>query len=87
MEDYISVTHPTNPLIIFGLFDGHGGSEVSRFVSENLSDCVTRQSFFPNRLKVFWGEEGEGGREEGKKFPFYLIFILLILVIYFFIYF
>ena len=41
---------------------------MSRFVSDNLSDSISNQPFFPNRLKVWRGMEvGEGGREGGRE--------------------
>ncbi|CAO1427595.1 unnamed protein product [Diamesa tonsa] len=58
MEDYFSVAYQQSPdgsdleFAYFGIFDGHGGNEASKFAKEHLMNHIVN-------LKGFWSDDDE----------------------------
>ena len=49
MEDsHIAQTNLPNDISVFGVFDGHGGSEVALFVKKHFIPCLLKNECFIN---------------------------------------
>jgi serine/threonine protein phosphatase PrpC len=49
MEDSVIFKEIVDGVYIFGVFDGHGGPEVARYVADNLPIFLKEDSFFKSK--------------------------------------